>query len=754
MKFGQTLRKTVYPPWKGQYINYDKLKHLLKEDSSADDDDEWTERDESAFVEELVNVQLEKVHEFQASTWKRLQDETKECETLLEPLGVKAQEEHGSESGISEAKRKELLQDVLQKLNKITKETNELGKYSRINYTGFLKAAKKHDRKRGQSYRVGPLLRVRLNALPFNSEDYSPLLYRLSILYSFARQSLEGKDLALEDNQLAGTEKYTAYKFWVHPDNLLEVKTIILRRLPVLVYNPQTSKIADGSQPDPTVTSLYFDNSKFSLYSQKLDSDADASSLRLRWYGQLSEQSEIMIEKKVVNKEGESSEQRFPIKSKYVMPFIEGDYKMDRSINKVVERFGEDSPRVADFKSAVEDIQSFIKTQKVEPMLRANYARTAFEIPGDDRIRISLDTNLAFIREDALDRGRPCRDPSSWHRQDIDDMELEYPFTSINKGEVSLFPFAVLEIKVRAGKHYEWVEDLMSSHLVKECRRFSKFIQGTANLFEDYVNSFPFWIGLVDTDIQTDPQTAFQDEQDRKANIAAADLVVGSLFGAKASPSYRSGRLFGSPVGVSGKSPLPDTSFPKATANMTRTEEALGKGKQPATAVKEDNSDDELEDMPEQAPSGLRSLFPSFSNSKYAQRHRPLPPGVTKPTYWIKDQGPLRVEAKVWLANQRTFIKWQHITVLLASLSLGLYNAAGANNQIARLLAVIYTGFAVFAGCWGYGVYMWRSNLISKRSPKDFDAPIGPLVVCSGLAVALVLNFVLKVNGIQSGDAS
>ena len=43
---------------------------------------------------------------------------------------------------------------------------------------------------------------------------------------------------------------------WVHSENLLEVKTYILRRLPVLVYNPQTSKVVESGQSDPTVTVL------------------------------------------------------------------------------------------------------------------------------------------------------------------------------------------------------------------------------------------------------------------------------------------------------------------------------------------------------------------------------------------------------------------------------------------------------------------------------------------------------------------
>lgn len=53
MRFGKTLRAAVYPPWKGKYIDYNKLKTLLREndvtrdgeDASDSDDDQWTEQD-------------------------------------------------------------------------------------------------------------------------------------------------------------------------------------------------------------------------------------------------------------------------------------------------------------------------------------------------------------------------------------------------------------------------------------------------------------------------------------------------------------------------------------------------------------------------------------------------------------------------------------------------------------------------------------------------------------------------------------
>jgi uncharacterized membrane protein YidH (DUF202 family) len=534
----------------------------------------------------------------------------------------------------------------------------------------------------------------------------------------------------------------------------LEVKTIILRRLPVLVYNPQTSKIADGTEPDPTITSIYFDSPSFSLYTKKVDHEPDAPSLRLRWFGKLTEKTDILFEKKVIKEGDVSEEERFTIRDKYVEAFIGGDYKMEKSITKIKERSGEDSPKVVQFQKAVNNIQAFIKESNLQPVLRANYSRTAFEIPGDDRIRISLDSNLAFIREDALDDERPCRDPEDWHRREVDDAGMEYPFSGIRKGEINRFPFAVLEIKVKGQKRFEWVDDLMNSHLVKEASRFSKFVHGVSTLFDDYVNTYPFWLSLVETDIRRDPQQAFEEEQERKAKMAEDEFVVGSLFGSKASPARAFRGQFASPgsrsPAVKPVGSAPGTS-PKATPDMTRVV-ADKKSATENVIDEEDSDDDGVQASREPVPStlaGLRQLFPAFSMSKYARAHRAghekLPPGVQKPSFWIKDQGPVKVEPKVWLANQRTFIKWQHFSVLLSALALGLYNAAGEDNDIARTLGAVYTIFGLFAGVWGWGIYMYRSHLIRQRSGKDFDARFGPVVISLGLMVALIVNFALKV---------
>jgi uncharacterized membrane protein YidH (DUF202 family) len=520
---------------------------------------------------------------------------------------------------------------------------------------------------------------------------------------------------------------------------LLELKTYVLRRLPVLVYSEQSTSKSLETQGDPTLNSLYFDNQDFSLYNEKVERQVDATSLRVRWYGQLNTNPELFLELKTIHENGTSEEKRIPIKEKYVQPFIKGEYKMEKSVQKM-ERQGLSESKIEDFKNTVTEIQKFILEHDLQPVLRAVYTRTAFQKPLDDRVRISIDTSLAFIREDAIDPNRPCRDPDNWHRLDIDNSAMTYPFPNINPGEISRFPYAILEIKVKdegSKKNPQWVEDLMASHLVHKASRFSKFVHGVASLFEDNVNSLPFWLSEVETDIRKDPQTAFEEDQQRKATRAENDQVVGSFLG-----TSRGGTSF-----------KPAVSSPLGKSYLQERLAAEEGDRRSGRSKSQDTRDRDAGEGPStQAGYGtMSSVFPSFSLSRYAQARRekevPLPPGVTKPTLLIKDSGPLQVEPKVWLANERTFLKWQHISVLLGTLSVGLYNA-GRGNLTVQAFSIVFLFIAAFAGIWGYAMHHQRRDMIVARSGRDFDNWIGPVIVCVSLIVVLILNFTIQVSKI------
>ncbi|KAI0154375.1 VTC domain-containing protein [Xylariaceae sp. FL1272] len=752
MRFGKTLRESTYAPWKDNYVDYAKLKGMLREDVNDDDDVPWTAEDEQRFCDEIFNTQLEKVSDFQTKTAAALKDRV---DSAFDQLRDLAPPDDSSKPGDITNTR---LRDLRQDLDRILNDLKDLKKFTNLNYTAFLKIVKKHDRKRGSHYRLRPMMRVSLAQRGFNSEhEYSPLLNKLSLMYYAINQNLDAAEqqqqpLDLDQaEEILNGERYTAHKFWVHPDNLLEVKTAILRHLPALVYSQQAAKELDGNN-DPKITSLYFDNSKFVLYNGKVSRQTDASSLRLRWYGQLSTKPDIILEQKILYENGTSAEKKFSIKDKYIKQYLDGNYKMEKSVQKM-ERQGQQSDSIDSFKATAEEIQNFVVGHKFGPVLRANYTRTAFQKPADDRVRISIDTDLAFIREDTLDHSRPCRDPNEWHRTDIDNSNMTFPFKNINQSEVSKFPYAVLEIKLKeeeGRKRPAWVDDLMASHLVYAAPKFSKFVHGVASLFEDYVNNLPFWLNDLEMDIRKDPQRAHDEEEQRRAREAEEVQAVGTLLGSsfKHSSSYK-----------------PAAGSPVARSYLSERAAADAQALAPNSASRLRDQDTEAEEGDENAEassSGLKgygtlsSVLPGFSLSRYSRAKRQraqLPEGVTKPEVWIKNAGPLQIEPKIWLANERTFLKWQHICVLLGTLAIGLYTAAG-ENLVAECMGIAYIVIAVMAGLWGNLMLHRRRGMIVERSGKDFDNMIGPLAVSVALMIALILNFVFAYRNAFSGSES
>lgn len=227
MHFSQTLRSTIHPPWKDQYIDYAKLKSLLRE-GTTDDPQPWTESDENRFCDEILNVQLEKVAAFQAEKFRDLSARADRFGEKLRDLAPppplpsgdqEAGQPSQQKSGVATARLKEIEAG----LDEIINEMRELKRYSATNYTGFMKIVKKHDRKRGSSYKIRPMVMISLAQRPFNSEEgYAPLANKLSMLYWAVKQQVEGVregDVAGKgkgkdggERELGEGEKYTAYK--------------------------------------------------------------------------------------------------------------------------------------------------------------------------------------------------------------------------------------------------------------------------------------------------------------------------------------------------------------------------------------------------------------------------------------------------------------------------------------------------------------------------------------------------------------
>lgn len=110
-------------------LDYDALKSILKKKVP---NVEWKEEDESKFVE-LLEKELAKVYNFQkvklSEITKHIQNESKEVDTL-------SHKEHPEEDEFTACEIE---------LSQIIADVHDLAKFTRLNYTGFLKIIKKHD---------------------------------------------------------------------------------------------------------------------------------------------------------------------------------------------------------------------------------------------------------------------------------------------------------------------------------------------------------------------------------------------------------------------------------------------------------------------------------------------------------------------------------------------------------------------------------------------------------------------------------
>lgn len=779
MLFGVRLASEVYPPWKQSYIDYDGLKELLKEDGKS-----WSESDESRFTEAL-DKELEKVYSFQMKTYHEIMDRLNALEKST-----------NTEEGLQNLDTEQFQRTLEESLS----EANELDNFSRLNYTGFMKIVKKHDKLHPKYPSVRSLLEVRLKELPFHSEEYSPILYRISFLYNILRSNFNTVSTSLasvpklssvnENDEL--DVSFKSFKFWIHKDNLMEVKTRILRHLPVLVYasaptenddlidrfesevmnadeHVQSSDSAsdnsfDGihhqhKSYDPVITTIYFDNEFFELYNNKLLKRNCCPTLRLRWTGKFSEKPDIFLEKRmfIENKDTGNSdfeEIRLQMKPKFINGFIfDDDKSYKKNVLRKLTESGTPESELKKIENNFNEIQNFIQEEKLEPVIRTTYTRTAFQIPGDDRIRITIDSNVTYIREDAFDKDRPIREPKNWHRTDIDS-NVANPMRFLRPGEYSNFPYSVMEIKIKnpsanlssesnidfsgvqlPKKHGGWIQELTNSHLVKEVPKFSLYIQGVAALFaeEEKLDILPFWLPELNTDIRKDPKQAYEDEQKKINKQKDIHSKIESMRRLSRVPKPSSDITTSTVTEVSTNraADLEDHESSDEEDSLSTRERRTGQKKKSKT---------KLTFLQILGPGRDSKLIGVDSEDEEIE----LPEGVKKPTSYIKNAGPVKVEAKVWLANERTFLRWLSVTVLLSVLTFSVSNSVRRAEfpNLAKRLADLYFSATVFTALWAYYSYKKRLRIIRERSGEYLDAPFGPQLVAFFLFFTLIINFV------------
>lgn len=647
MKFGAELNARIHEPWRAFYLRYNELKQELKRRQL---DHGWREQDELEFITQF-ETELERVFRFADDyVCQELTPRVAQCEELL-------QLDNRNDQG--------LFDSLAETLTEILFDVNDLARFQQVNLEGFEKMVKKHDQYTQLDLRTRYTTHMLVQwPLDKVQQQLDELVVRISHCNDICRSRGRHRrgTLRKDDNQEQqpqqqqeeAEEEQTAFerataKYWVHPDNITEVKSIILFHLPVHVYNKKKCYEAN----DAAVSSVYYDNASFDLYTERLERTDGAEAIRFRWYGQ--ETSNVYIERKTHHApwlNGTSVKDRFRLQEQLVNSYAYGIYTADHLAADLRAR-GVDQKSIDKQYFVAHGIQRSILGRKLAPMCRVFYNRTAFQVPGDQRLRISLDCNLTFMREDSLD-GK-LRAGNHWRRTDAG---IDYPFRSVDERDIHRFPYAVLETKIQSHLGQEvpaWLQTLLNSHLVHEVPRFSKYLHGASQLYRDRVPVLPWWLTELERDI-------------RKPPLLGVGLSRSLSFRPLVNGHHR-------------HSLLPRTS---AENEEEKPYLSIHLPSSPPPANGDGGKKIELSES-------LLRFYPKalleFRNKRSKEPNRNNGPGDL-PTTTKQRVVPLkRAEPKTYFANERTFISWLQFCALLLTVALNLLNNG---DHISRIIGAVF----------------------------------------------------------------
>ncbi|KAL0939070.1 vacuolar transporter chaperone 4 (VTC domain-containing protein) [Colletotrichum truncatum] len=772
MKFGEQLRSSIIREYQWYYIDYDALKADLKTATgpitSTDNKGkgvkrEWSEEDEGRFVKKL-EAELDKVHTKQQVKAMEISRRIAVSEREVKGVVNRLNERGPREDGPSEEEFMLLEED----LSDIIADVHDLAKFVQLNYTGFYKIIKKHDKLTG--WHLKPVFDTRLKAKPFYKENYDASVVKLSKLYDLVRT--RGNPVK-GDSAAGGTQGSfvrNTTKYWVHPDNVTELKLIILKHLPVLVFN--ASK--EFETQDSAITSIYYDNpDTWDLYEGRLKKTEGAEAIRLRWYGGMQSEN-IFVERKTHREDwtGEKSvKARFSLKEKNVNSYMRGELLPAALFEKARKEGKKSEKQIAEDERLAAEVQYSVLKKGYKPVCRSFYNRTAFQLPADARVRISLDTELTMIREDNLDGVQ--RSGDNWRRMDIG---IDYPFSQLPPSDIERFPYAVLEVKLQTQlgqEPPEWVRQLISSHLVEAVPKFSKFIHGVACLFPDRINLLPFWMPQMDVDIRK-PVT--HDFGIHRPNQSATTTTSDDEDDDDLDSDDEEGALVVRNNGTTnGESSRQGASRNGALDIEDQTTDAIAIADNEDFLYDSDEEYDADEALEEARRIGGWTYYSTLASTKArALGHNvgdvlkwvvPHPRGSVIPRREVQTQlfgsgdiqtkrfkapkgkkiyVPVRVEPKVYFAAERTFLGWLEYSIYVGTVAVTLLNFGSKPTSASFIVAGVFTLLAILSLCYSVVIYLYRSKAIRTRRAAKFYDRWGPSALCGALFIAVVLNFAFE----------
>eukprot|EP01095_Lingulamoeba_sp_RSL-Kostka_P012766 TRINITY_DN5100_c2_g1_i1.p1 TRINITY_DN5100_c2_g1~~TRINITY_DN5100_c2_g1_i1.p1 ORF type:complete len:699 (-),score=260.90 TRINITY_DN5100_c2_g1_i1:312-2408(-) len=685
MKFGKYLKENSKPEWKLYYLDYKLLKNLIKKMVKQLAEGNMTKIEiETPFIN-TIEQETTKVNDFFLQMEIEILGKLRQFKQLLSSKEVLGFGKHSQANTDALKFEIDYLADML----------TDLAQYTNVNFKGIRKILKKHDRHTGMV--ALPWFLSKLKHQPFysSSKQFGNMLVKFSECCSKVRKIIGAKEKEIDvvEGGFQAFQRQTT-KYWVNEEDIMRVKTIIAKHLPVYIFTSSSARFPRNPTDGANISSCYYDNpDTMELYEGRLKKTEGAIAIRFRNYE--ANPDEIFVERKTHHESwvvgGGSVKERFDLDRSDVFDFVRGTYTLNDYINRLHEQDKEDK----DIKIACKlftEVQNAIIERNLKPAMTTEYNRTAFQIPGDASVRISIDTNLKMIRQSLN-----LKNDGRWRKEQ----------GQIEESDVHDFPYAVLEVKLQVHEGVEppeWVTELIESELVRIAVKYSKYIHGCAMLVPDLVPGYPVWIKEFDNHEK--------EQKEREKQIKREIDQSQGIFELLEEEEDDDDRVN-------------DPNYLEEDDDIEL--HFFGKhDKEEYVSVK-----------PEKSIIQKVSDFFNFDRF-FTSGEKPI---FTR----------MKIEPKTYFANERTFLQWMSFCIVIQAIGIALIsfpnnNFVGITSGIFFvIISVIFMGYSLF-------LFRWRAARIRNNQPGRYDDVWGPVALFVIMVLAVLANGVFYIYQQSTAD--
>eukprot|EP00298_Acanthocystis_sp_HF-20_P013494 c20379_g1_i1.p1 GENE.c20379_g1_i1~~c20379_g1_i1.p1 ORF type:complete len:616 (-),score=238.42 c20379_g1_i1:22-1869(-) len=446
-KFTDKMAQKVRPAWQGKYMDYKVLDTQLE--VIANQPAKMHAQGDFHF-KKATEQQLKTVNSF-------FEEKFAELENSLKSGSLKP-ETNTPEGWAALADKKAI-------------ELKHLEEYANLNYEGFQKILVKHDKIMEVKMLSAFMLDLDHNPTSFwkRCQQLRELVNLISGLYEKA-----GRYERFEPVN-ESTNKDVSY--WIPQSNVFEVFVRMSAKLPIHDNNTN-------------FTYIFLENDEMKTYAKRVLSTGDSVTGKVP--GIVAERENDSFKNHVcaIERSEGFKKERCEINETDIDQVLKGKSVPIVNSNESSEKF-------------LKEICNELTSQKLKPFTSSRYTRTFFKNSRDNKLEISVDSNIAFIKEFHI---------KDWnwgtHAGRVPD-----------DNEISDFPFAVVRVRVRNYGIPKWIDDLVTEGLMKEVPHFSKFIHSCVLFASNKITAHPHWV-------EENPEFSFLSKQDEEEDYRAQEVEV------------------------------------------------------------------------------------------------------------------------------------------------------------------------------------------------------------------------------------